>query len=918
MSVADSSEDLADFQRIKSLFDAVVDLPLNEREAALASLGADKASTSKVLAIIAESTVGGGTLGAAIAAVSGDLIANAEGAELQPGDSIGAWHLLSEIGRGGMGSVFLVERNDGHFEQRAALKLLAGIASERAMTHLARERQILADLTHPNIARLLDGGATPRGRPYLVLEYVDGLAIDKYCAQKSQAETVKLFIEVCNTVAFAHRQFVVHCDLKPSNILVTKDGRPILLDFGVSRLVGEAAKEQSAADQPENAPPLDSSATLTAAAYTPRYASPEQKSGGRVGVASDVYSLGVMLSELLGWSATDKPSHKRAAINTDFTAIIQRATALKPAERYLGADDFAADLTRALSHQPVAARPATAVYVSKKYVRRHWPWLLGVCAFVATVALFTWRTSVERDNALNAEKSALGVKNYMISVFQGADPEISGQRDLPVSTLLDAGRERLAGTLKDQPQTRAEITGILGSVYHSIGKREQASAMFEEAIRIERGNNRPAMLADLLSKHAYTVADMQDYPRAKPLAIEALRLREQTAPESLEMVSTLRVAGQNYSFLLDHVEALVLLKRAVALAEKLTGEASVETARTYLTLGQHLATMADGALPGTQYAERAHRIFEQKLGRSHYLSADALEVLGLGLAILGRYDEAVPIGREMSDIRAKIYGELSNQNGAGLHTYGIILRRAGRRIEAIAVTERCIAIQAGLDGRATLATNADLILLARSKWGAGAYLEAMVLIDEALTVLKKSLPLNQLGVQHAQFFKGQILRSLGRLEEAERVTLTVLTARELSPSTQKWPLAQSRLEMATVYRLQGNVEKAEKQLSLARETAFPPSPLRRAEMLSEQALLEGARGKTSVALKLLLATEELMEEVSPRHPDTWLQKLHRAELLAKMGQPQAARELARQISEHAKSSIEPTGAIAKRLARVMA
>ena len=908
----------ADFQRIKSLFDAVVDLPASEREAALLAHGADKAAVSRVLAIIEESTTDNGTIGSSIAAISGDLVANAIGAELQPGDSIDAWHLLSEIGRGGMGSVFLVERNDGHFEQRAALKLLAGIASARAMTHLARERQILADLTHPNIARLLDGGATPRGRPYLVLEYVDGQAIDKYCAQKSQAETVKLFIDVCNTVAFAHRQFVVHCDLKPSNILVAKDGRPILLDFGVSRLLGEAAKEQSAVDQPENASPMDSSATLTAAAYTPRYASPEQKSGARVGVASDVYSLGVMLSELIGVASVDSKPGRRAAVNADFTAIVHRATALNTAERYLGADDLAADLTRAMSHQPVVAHPATAVYVSRKYLRRHWPWLLGVSAFVATVALFTWRTSLERDHALNAEKSALGVKNYMISVFQGADPEISGQRDLPVSTLLDAGRERLTSTLKDQPQTRAEITGILGSVYHTIGKREQALKMFEEAIQLERGNNRPAVLADLLYKHAYTIYDMEDFPKALPLAKEVLKLRESISPASLETLSALRLLGMIQTYLGDQLAAKPVLTEAVALAEKLTGETSVETGRALLAFGSHRVTVDGGAADAVAYAGRASRIFSQHLGDAHYLYADALEILGLALSSQGKYDEAVPMGKRLSEIRTSIYGELSNQNGFGLFTYANFLHEAGRRLDAVAIFERCVVIQEKLDGRATLATAQPLVFLVNAKLAVGAYAEALALIDEVVAVRTKSFPADNVEVLTALFTKGQILRQLGRLAEAERVTRAVLTARLAAKNTQKYRLLQSHLELAAVYRLQGRFEASEAELVAARQSGSPPSPARTALLLSEQALLYAARGRVDDALKLQLEAEDLLNQgASQSHPDTWLKKIDRAELLAKMGQRQAARDLARQISERARSSIEPTGAHAKRLAKLM-
>ena len=920
MSTGAGGDSLADFQRIKSLFNAVVDLPTAEREAALTEMDLDEATRSKVRSILAESILDANTIASVIGNVAGELADRNQGAELAPGDTVGAWRLVSEIGRGGMGSVFLVERSDGHFQQQAALKLLAGVASHRAMAHLARERQILAALTHPNIARLLDGGATPRGRPYLVLEYVDGQAIDKYCADKTlpRAAILRLFIEVCKTVAFAHRQFVVHCDLKPSNILVTKEGRPILLDFGVSRLLGVAAgadesdASDSAADASHAAPVSPSgSATLTSAAYTPRYASPEQKAGGRVGVETDVYSLGVMLAELVGANPADTTATRPSRFDADLAAILGRATAQQVSDRYQGADELAADLQRSLDNHPVMARPATILYVSTKFTRRHWPGLIGLAAFVATVSVFSWRFMLERDTALS-------VKDYMISVFQGADPELSGKRDVPVSVLLDAGRERLVVTLKNQPETRAEITGILASVYHTIGKREQALTMFEEAIQIERRNNRPTVLADLLYKQAYTVYDMEDFPRAEPLAKEVLALREKIGPESVETLKALRLVGMIYSYLGNTAAAEPVLMRAMALAEKLTGDTSVEAGRAYLAYGQHRLAVDGGAADAVTYAERARRIFAQRLGNSHYLYAAALEILGVALSVQGRHDEAIPMGKQLSDIRTKIYGELSNQNGFGLFTYGNILHQAGRRLEAVSIFERCVAIQEKLDGRDTLATAQPLAYLVNAKVAAGAYTDALALNDEVVAVRTKAFPADNVEVLVALATKGQILRHLGQLAQAERVTLAVLTARAAAPNTQKHRLAQSHLELAAVYRLQGKIDEAEAQLVAARESGFRPAPARTSLILSEQALLHAARGRNEEALKVQLEAEELLnKDGGQSHPDTWLRKLDRAEVLTKLGQRQAARELARQISERAKASIEPTGAIARRLAKIM-
>ena len=224
---------------VRELFAAVRDLPAKARHARLLELGADPVLIAEVDAWLAAD--------AATSALDSPLPgAQATASELGIGDVLGAWRLVAELGAGGMGAVYLAERADGHFDQRAAIKLIRGIPSPETFVHFARERQILATLQHPNIARLLDGGATPGGQPYFVMEHVDGVPIDRYCREQALGldARLSLFAEVCKAVEFAHSRFVVHCDLKPSNVLVRADGVPMLLDFGVARALDVAASAE--------------------------------------------------------------------------------------------------------------------------------------------------------------------------------------------------------------------------------------------------------------------------------------------------------------------------------------------------------------------------------------------------------------------------------------------------------------------------------------------------------------------------------------------------------------------------------------------------------------------------------------------------------------------------------------------------
>lgn len=895
------------FARVKLLFDQLSDLPTGERETALQALNEDPAVLAELRNLLGNTVVNDERFAAPVASAMASLTP----AGLSDGDVLGAWTLLEEIGKGGMGKVFRAKRSDGHFEQVAAIKLLAGLPSPKALKYLARERQILASLAHPNISRLLDGGSTPDGQPFLVMEYVDGVPIHEYCERHSLSVTarLRLLIDVCAAVSFAHQQLVVHCDLKPSNILVTGTGRPILLDFGISRQLMEADPDGVAEQAPANAAPL-----ATSKAYTPRYASPEQMASRRVGTATDIYSLGLVLAELLGADLSDRAPPDTSALPRDLAAIISKATQNDPESRYPGAEALAADLRRFLAHQPLQARAHSLPYVSGKWMRRQWPWVVVGLVFLATTVAFSWRMRLERDSALNAEHAARAVTDYMVSVFQGADPEISGQRDLPVSKLLDAGRDRLAAELAEQPRVRAEMTGILGGVYQTIGHREQALALLDDALTLVNPDQDPQLMAELLHKKAYTQYDQEDFSAAEQAARSALALREQYAAETPDLVNTLRLLGSILVYQNSREEAETYLTRALAMASRVSGPQSVAVARAHVDLARlHLYFDLTGS-ETTAHARAALSILERERGKEHFLYVDALEFLALGLNADNDFEQALPLAREVSEKRIKLYGDVSYQAGYGLFSYGALLDDTGLRLQALPVAMRCLEIQEQLDGEGQLSGTPPRRLLAAIQLNLGLYDQAAASYAQLIDIRTRLQPENTRKLLEDRYRLGRAKRLAGDLPQARLATESVLTALQADPQSPPFYLFRSQLEMAIVLRLEGKLSEASAMLASLDLAAIEDQTWRQGEVEVQRALIAAAEGQIDQASELFVAAEARMaESFGPTHPDTWLFQLDRAEFLASTGQTEAAQHLAQQIAEGAGASIAVEGALAKRL-----
>jgi serine/threonine protein kinase/tetratricopeptide (TPR) repeat protein len=484
----------------------------------------------------------------------------ASGAAVQAGVQLGPYRILSQIGSGGMGEVWLARRDDGLYDGEVAIKTLhpyfAGGALRERFLHEAR---LLGRLTHANIARLLDAGISAGGNVYLVLEYVHGVAIDAWCDERllGVAARLRLFMEVCAAVAHAHSNLIVHRDIKPSNILVTDDGRVKLLDFGVAKLV-EADAHGGSSDLTR----------LTGRMFTPEYAAPEQILGQSITTATDVYALGVLLHVLLSGTrpygaSSNSVEVERAVIHDepvpasrfvasvdaeriasarsttpqrlkrelagDVDNIIWRALHKDPAERYGSVLALHDDLQRHLANQPILAQPESAGARARKFVRRHRAAAIAAALVIAAVTTglvgVVWQAQVARNEA----RKATAIRDFLVGIFERnsiAHPDGARARETTAAELLAQSAKEIRGTLHDAPEVRTELLGVMSQLYASLDMQSDAIALLTDKLASQRAAHGAASIevARTLSDLAYSYIQIGDYPAAERSANEALQI----------------------------------------------------------------------------------------------------------------------------------------------------------------------------------------------------------------------------------------------------------------------------------------------------------------------------------------------------------------------------------------------------------
>ncbi len=624
---------------------------------------------------------------------------------------VGPYRILRELGAGGMGTVFLAERDD-EFHQRVAIKVVRGMLSREVLTRFRAERQILASLEHPAIARLLDGGTTPSGLPYLVMEYVDGVSIDEYCRERRLGirDRLALFARVCDGVSYAHRSLVVHRDLKPSNILVTADGTPKLLDFGIAKLL-----EPDAGAAP--------AITITGLrALTPEYASPEQIRGQPITTATDVYSLGVLLFELLTGRrplafATQQPAEVERVVCTveprkpstvaaearqarqlvgDLDTIVLTALNKEPARRYHSAAHLAEDIGRYMNGLPIVARPATWRYRSSRFVKRHRVSVAVATVFACVVVGFAVALAVQLRQVERERDAQAQVSRMLLELYAALSPtESRGERPAP-EVLLDRGVARIQRELKDQPDLQARMLDGIGTLYLGEGLNDRAVDVLQSSLEIRRSTGSGATLdaANTLSQLATSERSRGNYADAERLAQQALEIRRRLAgPRAPETAESLDALGSAINLQGRSMEGAAALTEALGIWRATRGVDGEEFASTLLNLLRAWRERAD-YLTGENLA-RAELLKVEKFERDrlavrrkafgdvHLLTTNSLSALSLLLRVAGRAEEGEPLAREALDLRRQLFR--SDDNAAVIEiqrNLALVLHDAGNLVEA--------------------------------------------------------------------------------------------------------------------------------------------------------------------------------------------------------------------------------------------
>ncbi len=659
------------------------------------------------------------------------------------GRRVGAYRLGALLGRGGMGVVYTAERADGQFELTAALKLLpVGAATPESHRRFLEERRILARLEHPNIARLYDGGMTDDGTPYFVMEYVRGLPLTEFCRlrQVGFEERLRLFVNVCDAVSFAHRKLVVHRDLKPNNVLVTAEGLVKLLDFGIARLIepGEG--------------------TLTATSIggrlmTPRYASPEQLKGEPVTTASDVYTLGVILHELLtgvppyevgsesSWmdaickQPVPVPSHRiarwakataevtpetRDVVTTanamglsvralgrrlrgDLDNIVLKALRKETDRRYASVEALADDIRRHIEGFPVKARPEGFRYVASRFLTRN---ALAVSAAATVVVLlstlvvllvrFALTTRDQSEEIARERDRAEEISHFMRELFEVANPALANGATLTARELLDRGAEKIQHDHAGEPELQAEMMTVLGSVYHHLGLNTSAIDLLRQAQALQERLRtvRPTDRATTQSELGKALLDHGDLEEAAVVLRDARDLRravsEQDDPAvalaTFDLARTLHLAG-------DASGAEREFREAVRAFRALQMTHDDEYAQALYLLAEYLQVQRSSAEAEPLY-EEALKITEDLHGTDHPNVPPILIGMASVAVQVGKPDSATTLLRAALAIDERLYGEADGGNSSALaqsvFSLGRHLARTDDPVEAEALLRKAI------------------------------------------------------------------------------------------------------------------------------------------------------------------------------------------------------------------------------------
>lgn len=901
------------WNRVYALFSEALDVPVDQRPAWVRTATEDEFIQAEVLSLLAAHDARGGL--DEIAEELGEVgwVESTRHVFQPVPDRLGPYRVLRRSGQGGMGTVYLAERADQDLTYTVAIKVLRrDLETPELHQRFLTERQVLARIDHPNIARLLDGGITAEGQPFFVMEHVEGQPIDAYCdhGRLGIEERIRLFLAVCDAVQHAHRNLVVHRDIKPSNILVRPDGTPKLLDFGVVKVLDEDAFPVAAAH--------------TRTGYrllTPEYASPEQHRGEAITTASDVFQLGVLLYQLLSGrrprvveppgmdgkttlqtraparpsslfqespapgssgSGSDDASALAAARGTnprrlarrlsgDLDNILLMALREEPERRYPSVEAFGEDLRRFLNGRPVAARPDHFAYIASKFIRRHW---VGVVASAAIVALLTVsavgmtvsaeRTARERDRAQQ-------VSSLLMKMFESASPDVSRGDTITVVQVLNRGAEQVRTSIAGQPDLEGTMLGLIAQVYDDLGQRGEAVDLSREALALRMespGPRDPETIANLVQL-ASLLATVGRADSALIHAREAVDLAARHDPGSLLHGHALQ--AQSFALQVQGKldSARPPLEEGIAILRDLSSDsAQLRLASALVNLAwmdQNRGSRDSAVLKMEESVEIRRRLLDSR----HPTLANSLGSLAQVLVGAGRTQEAEPLLREALEIRQQVYPEGHPDIGESLDLFAQLLERTGNLDEAERHYREALSIflQAYGERAVRVAQLRNRMgLFYHYRRGDAARAEAM--LREATSIFREARGEDDPWAAVSEANLATAVLSQGRDREAVDILEGAIPVLESSYSPTARLLARPLLDHGTALLRLGEAAKAEASLrrAVTIESAADPEGVSLARAKSALGACLVAQGRSQEAEPLLLAARATLSASASRDP----------------------------------------------------
>ncbi|HLT90185.1 MAG TPA: tetratricopeptide repeat protein [Woeseiaceae bacterium] len=725
---------------------------------------------------------------------------------------IGPYRIVRVLGSGGMGIVYLAERADESFRQQVAIKLVRDrLVDPETEERLLGERQILANLDHPNIARLLDGGATAEGTPYLVMEYIDGVPIDRYCDSRrlSIDERLHLFRLICSAVHYAHQNLVVHRDIKCTNILVTRDGVPKLLDFGIAKLLDPAGMPTAG---------LTRQGVLM---LTPENAAPEQVLDGPITTATDTYALGLLLYRLLCghppyrlhgshreiaeaicgeqprppsamvdvyWKEPETRSRElevvrpeivaryrstsvdklRRRLKGDLDNIALKALRKEPARRYRSVHELSEDLRLHQAFLPVTARPDTWRYRAGKFMRRHVAGLGMAATIAALLVAFGATVFVQNQRIAEERDTAMEVSRFLAEIFTAPDPWNARGSGVTAREILERGADRISTELQGRPGIQAMLMQAIGSAYYRLGDYDPAIAMLERSLELRRDvlGEGSREVAGVKNDLAAVLIRVADYDRARKLLEEALEQHRREEGED----------GPSVAASLFYLADLARLTGDLAAAERFASESLAiwrkqeqqypgKLAEATSALARILRAKGDLATAERHYRE-AIAFIRERFGDDYPSLAYPLQNLAVVLREQGRFDEAEAMFRQALELARRVFGDDHDVVAGSLVMLGALQHERGALDMAEASFREALELHTSSLGPAHPFVAYDMTSMAMLCFDEGRLDEAEALLRDAVEIYEQSVGPDHLYLSSALTELGIVLVEQGAAERA--------------------------------------------------------------------------------------------------------------------------------------------------------